>query len=222
MGQMPASNPTNLADLLGGSVPSTSESTGGAFADLLSQPTPSSTSQFEPITAFEKDGIRVVFKLSKPAEQESVTDIEASYSNNSSEAITDFSLQVIKQLQICYAVLCRLSSMHAESDTYTDDILAMNTNCACQCLQPTISNALFPQRVVAMQAAVPKFMQLRLEPASSSTLAANSSDAVTQKLHVKNNMHGQKPLVMRLRIGFTSGGANKVEQAEVKNFPAGL
>lgn len=164
MGQMPASNPTNLADLLGGSAPSTSDSTGGAFADLLSQPTASSTPQFEPITAFEKDGIRVVFKLSKPAGQESVTDIEASYSNSGHEAITDFSLQ----------------------------------------------------------AAVPKFMQLRLEPASSSTLAANSSDAVTQKLHVKNNMHGQKPLVMRLRIGFTSGGANKVEQAEVKNFPAGL
>lgn len=84
-----------------------------------------------------------------------------------------------------------------------------------QCVIPTVFSA-------AMQAAVPKFMQLRLEPASSTTLAANSSDAVTQKLHVKNNMHGQKPLVMRLRIGFTSGGANKVEQAEVKNFPAGL
>ncbi|DBA97265.1 TPA: hypothetical protein ACH3X1_015011 [Trebouxia sp. C0004] len=107
MGQMPASNPTNLADLLGGSATSTSETTGGVFADLLSQPPPSSIPQFEPITAFEKDGIRVVFKLSKPAGQESVTDIEASYSNSSSEAITDFSLQVIKQLQICYTVLCR-------------------------------------------------------------------------------------------------------------------
>ncbi len=108
MGQMPASNPTNLADLLGGSAPSTSDST-GVFADLLSQPTPSSTPQFEPITAFEKDGIRAVFKLSKPAGQESVTDIEASYSNSSSEAITDFSLQVIKQLQTWYTVLCRQS-----------------------------------------------------------------------------------------------------------------
>ena len=73
-----------------------------------------------------------------------------------------------------------------------------------------------------VQAAVPKFMQLRLEPATSSTLAANSTDSVTQKLHIKNNMHGQKPLVMRLRIGYTSSGGNKVEQAEVKNFPAGL
>jgi len=113
--------------------------------------------------------------------------------------------------------------MQTELNTYLNDILAMNTDCANQCLQPTMAAMRYSHSVfVAMQAAVPKFMQLRLEPASSSTLAANSSDAVTQKLHVKNNMHGQKPLVMRLRIGFTSGGANKVEQAEVKNFPAGL
>ena len=76
--------------------------------------------------------------------------------------------------------------------------------------------------MVILQAAVPKFMQLRLDPATSSTLAADSTDAVTQKLHVKNNMHGQKPLVMRLRIGYAADGSNKVEQAEVKNFPAGL
>ena len=69
---------------------------------------------------------------------------------------------------------------------------------------------------------MPKFMQLRLEPATGNSLPANSSDAVTQKLHVKNSMHGQKSLVMRLRLGFTTGGASKVEQAEVKNFPAGL
>lgn len=98
MGQMPTSNPTNLADLLGSSAPSTSGSTAGAFADLLSQPVPSSAPQFEPITAFEKDSIRVVFKLSKPAGQESVTDIEALYSNSSNDAITDFSLQVISEL----------------------------------------------------------------------------------------------------------------------------
>lgn len=101
LAQPPASTTTNLGDLLGGTAPSTSGSTGGAFADLLSHPTPSSTPQFEPITAFEKDGIRVVFKLSKPAGQDSVTDIEASYSNNSSQAISDFSLQVRHQ-SLCF------------------------------------------------------------------------------------------------------------------------
>ena len=75
-------------------MPSTSGSTAGAFADLLGQPVPSSAPQYEPVTAYEKDGIRVVFRLSKPAGQESVTDIEASYSNTSSQPISDFSLQV--------------------------------------------------------------------------------------------------------------------------------
>lgn len=75
---------------------------------------------------------------------------------------------------------------------------------------------------LVLQAAVPKFMQLRLEPASGSTLPANTSDAVKQTLHVKNSMHGQKLLVMRLRISYTVDGADKLEQAEVKNFPSGL
>lgn len=92
--QTPSSTPSNLADLLGSSAPTTSTSSAGALADLMSQPTPSSSPQFEPITAFEKDGIRVVFRLSKPAGQDSVTDIEALYSNSSGQPITDFSLQV--------------------------------------------------------------------------------------------------------------------------------
>lgn len=94
-GQASSSTQSNLADLLGNSEPTTSSSSaGGAFADLLSQSAPSSSPHFEPITAYEKDGIRVVFRLSKPAGQESVTDIEALYSNTGGQAITDFSLQV--------------------------------------------------------------------------------------------------------------------------------
>ena len=97
LGQPPAPSTSNLADQLSGiSVPSTSGSNAGAFADLLGQPMPSSTPQYEPITAYEKDGIRVVFRFSKSAGQESVTDIEASYSNTSSQPVSDFSLQVSK------------------------------------------------------------------------------------------------------------------------------
>ncbi len=69
---------------------------------------------------------------------------------------------------------------------------------------------------------MPKFMQLRLDPASGNTLDAHGSSSATQNLHVTNTMHGQKPLVMRLRIAYTHNGAAKLEQAEVKNFPAGL
>lgn len=42
----------------------------------------------------------------------------------------------------------------------------------------------------SVQAAVPKFMQIKLEPASSSVLLP-SAQAVTQKIHVTNSQHGQ-------------------------------
>ncbi len=72
-----------------------------------------------------------------------------------------------------------------------------------------------------LQAAVPKFMQLKLAPASGSTLPPGGS--VTQRISVTNSMHGQKPLVMRLRIAYaTAVGGATTQQAEVKNFPAGL
>ena len=103
--QPAAASTSNLADLLGGDhAPSTSTSgNASSFADLLSQPTAGSSPQYEPFTAFEKDGIRVVFRASKPAGQEAVTDITASYSNARGQAITDFSLQVSFQsiYQLC-------------------------------------------------------------------------------------------------------------------------
>ena len=100
LSQPPTASTSSLADQLSGiSTPSTSGSTAGAFADLLGQPVPSSAPQYEPVTAYEKEGIRVVFRLSKPAGQESVIDIEASYSNTSSQPISNFSLQVGNQVQ---------------------------------------------------------------------------------------------------------------------------
>lgn len=73
-----------------------------------------------------------------------------------------------------------------------------------------------------MQAAVPKFMQLKLDPASATTLPAGGAGNARQTLHVVNSMHGQKALVMRLRIAYTLKGAQQLEQTEVKNFPVGL
>jgi AP-1 complex subunit gamma-1 len=73
-----------------------------------------------------------------------------------------------------------------------------------------------------LQAAVPKFMQIRLEPASSSTLPASGLGSASQRIVVTNTMHGQKPMVMRLRISYLAGGQPALEQGEVCNFPAGL
>lgn len=94
--QPTASSASNLADLLGGdhAPPTSTSGSASGFDDLLGQSAPSSSPQYDPFTAFEKDGIKVVFHVSKPAGQDSVTDISASYSNASGEAITDFSLQV--------------------------------------------------------------------------------------------------------------------------------
>mmetsp|Transcript_5047 Transcript_5047/g.14511 ORF Transcript_5047/g.14511 Transcript_5047/m.14511 type:complete len:886 (-) Transcript_5047:647-3304(-) len=73
----------------------------------------------------------------------------------------------------------------------------------------------------ALQAAVPKFMSLRLAPASGAELAPGSQ--ITQRISVTNNMHGQKALIMRLRIAYATPSAGPtVQQAEVKNFPTGL
>eukprot|EP00898_Chlorokybus_atmophyticus_P001919 jgi/Chlat1/2728/Chrsp182S02896 len=73
-----------------------------------------------------------------------------------------------------------------------------------------------------LQAAVPKFMQLRMEPASALVVPPNNSGNVTQTLHITNSAHGQKPLAMRLRIQYNVNGTPLTEQGEVTNFPAGL
>eukprot|EP00249_Psilotum_nudum_P024471 c29194_g1_i5 orf=436-3120(+) len=72
------------------------------------------------------------------------------------------------------------------------------------------------------QAAVPKFMQLHLDPASSSLLPANGGGVISQSISIDNSMHGQKNLVMRLRIGYKVNGQDVLEQGQVNNFPAGL
>ena len=88
------------------------------------------------------------------------------------------------------------------------DILASYSNSGSQ-----------PLEGFTLQAAVPKQMTLRLEPASGSSVPAHSSGSVTQRLHVHNSLAGQKPLVMRLRISYQLGGQPVLEQAEVSTFP---
>lgn len=79
-----------------------------------------------------------------------------------------------------------------------------------------------PLEGFTLQAAVPKQMQLKLDPASSAVVPPGSAGAVTQRLHVHNTMHGQKALVMRLRISYSQGGQAVLEQGEVANFPPGF
>ncbi|KAK3159396.1 hypothetical protein QOZ80_2AG0149600 [Eleusine coracana subsp. coracana] len=72
------------------------------------------------------------------------------------------------------------------------------------------------------QAAVPKFIQLRLDPASGNTVPSSGSGSVTQGLNVTNNQHGQKPLAMRIRLSYKVNGEDRLEQGQISNFPSGL
>ncbi|XP_021315486.1 AP-1 complex subunit gamma-2 isoform X3 [Sorghum bicolor] len=72
------------------------------------------------------------------------------------------------------------------------------------------------------QAAVPKFIELRLDPASGNTVPANGNGSVTQGLNVTNNQQGQKPLAMRIRMSYKVNGKDRLEQGQVSNFPSGL
>ncbi|XP_022891525.1 AP-1 complex subunit gamma-2-like isoform X1 [Olea europaea var. sylvestris] len=72
------------------------------------------------------------------------------------------------------------------------------------------------------QAAVPKFLQLHLDPASSNTLPASGNGSITQKLQLTNSQHGKKSLVMRIRIGYKINGKDVLEEGQVNNFPRDL
>ncbi|XP_077237790.1 AP-1 complex subunit gamma-2-like [Tasmannia lanceolata] len=72
------------------------------------------------------------------------------------------------------------------------------------------------------QAAVPKFVQLHLDPASSNVLPASGNGSITQSLSLNNSQHGQKALAMRIRIAYKVNNQDVLEQGQINNFPPGL
>ncbi|KAK4789521.1 hypothetical protein SAY86_016825 [Trapa natans] len=90
-------------------------------------------------------------------------------------------------------------------------------------IQATFSN--LSQNVYTdfiFQAAVPKFLQLHLDPASSNTLPAAGADSVNQTLRITNTQHGKKSLVMRIRIAYKVNGKDMLEEGQISHFPPGL
>nr|KJB15193.1 hypothetical protein B456_002G164400 [Gossypium raimondii] len=72
------------------------------------------------------------------------------------------------------------------------------------------------------QAAVPKFLQLHLDPASSNTLPASGNGSIIQSMKVTNSQHGKKSLVMRIRIAYKINNKDVLEEGQVSNFPRDL
>ncbi|GKV14476.1 hypothetical protein SLEP1_g25355 [Rubroshorea leprosula] len=72
------------------------------------------------------------------------------------------------------------------------------------------------------QAAVPKFLQLHLDPASSNSLPESGNGSITQSLGVTNSQHGKKSLIMRIRIAYKLNGKDVLEEGQISNFPREL
>ena len=82
-----------------------------------------------------------------------------------------------------------------------------------------------PIENLQMQCAVPKYIQLQMNPPTGSMVPPGSSGAVTQQLNIINTMRGTKPVMMKLKISFVANGGQQVnELASVgaSTFPAGL
>eukprot|EP00977_Amphora_coffeiformis_P017926 scaffold6026_cov163-Amphora_coffeaeformis.AAC.6 len=74
-----------------------------------------------------------------------------------------------------------------------------------------------------LQVAVPKYVQMDMDPPSSTTIPQSSGNAkgVTQKVNVTNSMMGTKNLVLKLKIGFTLNGQKMEHMATCNGFPPG-
>lgn len=80
-----------------------------------------------------------------------------------------------------------------------------------------------PIQAVNLQVAVPKYVKMEMEPPSSTTIPQPGSNVapVTQKVTLKNSMVGQKNLMLKLKVGFTSKGQKVDHTATCSGFPAG-
>ncbi|KAF4713594.1 hypothetical protein FOZ63_025493, partial [Perkinsus olseni] len=68
-----------------------------------------------------------------------------------------------------------------------------------------------------LEAAVPKYLRLTLEPATSPTVQPDAT--VTQKLTVTQTTEPAKPIMMKLRIRYVSDGVPMEELTTVNNIP---
>ncbi|OIW14353.1 hypothetical protein TanjilG_31243 [Lupinus angustifolius] len=160
-----------LDDLSSLSLSSRGTSNGGAapMMDSLdplptSPPAENNGPVYPSITAFESSFLRLMFDFSKQTGNSQTTNIQATFTNLSSNVYTDF----------------------------------------------------------VFQAAVPKFLQLQLDPASSNTLPTSGNGSITQSMRVTNSQYGKKSLVMRIRIAYKINGKDTLEEGQISNFPRDL
>lgn len=118
---------------------------------------------YAPFQAYSKNGLTATFVVSKDPGNQSITNIDASFTNSNPVPIDNLNFQV----------------------------------------------------------AVPKFMKLQMTPASGTQVAPMNGGAVKQVFKVANSMHGQKAILLRIKIDYSINGQPVSEQGQVDNFPPG-
>jgi AP-1 complex subunit gamma-1 len=78
-----------------------------------------------------------------------------------------------------------------------------------------------PMTNFVFEAAVPKYIRLGIQPATGQVLPPRS-DVVSQNMSVTNTSNGEKPLLMKLRIGYMFNGQSVQEMGQVNGFPQGF
>uniref|UniRef100_K3WEF7 AP-1 complex subunit gamma n=1 Tax=Globisporangium ultimum (strain ATCC 200006 / CBS 805.95 / DAOM BR144) TaxID=431595 RepID=K3WEF7_GLOUD len=71
-------------------------------------------------------------------------------------------------------------------------------------------------------AAFPKYIKLKMEPASGDMVPPHNGGTVTQLVKIQNSMHGEKPVLMRIKLEFTVNGSKVEEMAAVNSFPPNI
>jgi len=79
----------------------------------------------------------------------------------------------------------------------------------------------FPINNFTLQAAVPKYLKIQMNPASSTVLPPSSSGKVTQVIKIINSMQGQKPVLLRIKLDFVVNGNPVSDTADV-SFPVSV
>lgn len=59
---------------------------------------------------------------------------------------------------------------------------------------------------LSLQTAVMKYLKIAIQPLSGTNLSPNSKGEVTQLMTVTNSALGQKPIVMKIKLGYVING----------------
>jgi len=76
----------------------------------------------------------------------------------------------------------------------------------------------------SLQCAVPKYVTMEMKPPTSTTIPVsigNQTNQVTQNISVTNTLLGQKNLMLKLKVAFTSKGTKVEHMATCSGFPVG-